>query len=53
MAALEKTLADLKGSGGNDLSELSKDELLERAKEEDVPGRSSMSKKELIAALED
>jgi len=53
MAALEKTLADLKGGGGDDLSKLSKDELLERAKEEDVAGRSSMSKKELIAALEE
>jgi DNA end-binding protein Ku len=50
MAALEQTLADLKSGG---LSELSKDELLERAKEEDVPGRSSMSKDELIAALEE
>ena len=35
MAALEQTLADLKGGGGSDgdLSSLSKDELLERAKE--------------------
>jgi DNA end-binding protein Ku len=54
MAALEQTLADLKGGGGSDgdLSSLSKDELMERAKREDVPGRSSMSKKELIAALQ-
>jgi|1185.fasta_scaffold16355_2 DNA end-binding protein Ku len=59
MAALEKTLADLNGGGNGsgsdaeDLSSLSKDELMERAQEQDVPGRSSMSKKELIEALQD
>jgi DNA end-binding protein Ku len=54
MAALEQTLADLKGGGSSsDLSSLSKGELMERAKEEDVQGRSSMSKKELIEALQD
>jgi DNA end-binding protein Ku len=36
----------------NGLSELSKDELYERAKKADIPGRADMSKEELIEALE-
>jgi DNA end-binding protein Ku len=40
------------GSDG-DLADLSRDELYERAQKEDVPGRSSMSRKELIEALSD
>ena len=39
------------GDGGSGLEDLSRDELYERAREEDVPGRSSMSRKELIEAL--
>ncbi len=34
-----------------DLEELTKEELYERAQAADIPGRSSMSKDELIAAL--
>jgi DNA end-binding protein Ku len=57
MAALEKSLAEAKGGGGksakkgDDLASLSRDELYERAQEEDIPGRSSMSKDELVDAL--
>jgi hemerythrin superfamily protein len=41
-----------KGSGG-DTSSMSKQELYEKAKEQDVPGRSSMSKDELAQAVDD
>ena len=65
MAALEKSLAEA-GSGkpaapkrkqaaearDGDLADLSREELYERAQAEDVPGRSSMSKGELIDALD-
>ena len=66
MAALEKSLAEA-GAGrkqaapkkkekaearDGELADLSREELYERAQEEDVPGRSSMSKGELIDALE-
>jgi DNA end-binding protein Ku len=37
--------------GGDDLDDLSRDELYERAQDAEIPGRSSMSKKELIDAL--
>jgi DNA end-binding protein Ku len=44
--------ADADGDDGDgSLANLSRDELYERAQEEDVPGRSSMSRKELIEAL--
>jgi DNA end-binding protein Ku len=35
------------------LAELSREELYERAQAEDVPGRSKMSKDELVEALAD
>jgi DNA end-binding protein Ku len=52
MAALQASI-ERSGSRGNgdSLEGLSKDELYERAKAEDVPGRSEMSKEELVEAL--
>jgi DNA end-binding protein Ku len=63
LAALEQSLQEARGrrggGGGNgakrdgdELEELSRDQLYERAQEEGVEGRSSMSKKDLIKALE-
>ncbi len=60
MAALEESLKAAKGggngrgapSGGDDRAGLSRDELYERAQKADVPGRSSMSKDELVEALD-
>lgn len=40
-----------KASAGEDLEELTKQELYERAKELDIPGRSAMSKEELARAV--
>jgi len=53
MAALERTLAEIqgKGSGGDGLEDLSKDELVKRAADAGVEGRSKMTKDELVAAL--
>jgi DNA end-binding protein Ku len=60
MAALERSLAEATGgrSAGrtgttSDLERLSRDELYERAQERDVAGRSSMSKRELVKALDE
>ena len=59
MAALEESLAAASGKkrpakgGGDELGELSREELYERAQKADVPGRSSMSKDELVEALSD
>jgi hypothetical protein len=39
-------------SNGSNAEEVTKEELLERAREVDVPGRSSMSKEELAKAIE-
>jgi DNA end-binding protein Ku len=57
MAALEQTLAQMRGDAGggaapaDDLSRLSKQELLEKAAEQDLSGRSKMTKDELVEAL--
>jgi DNA end-binding protein Ku len=66
MAALEQTLARLQGGGdakgggaakpsggeaGDDLAGLSKGELYAKAQDADVPGRSKMTKDELVDAL--
>jgi DNA end-binding protein Ku len=59
MAALRESLEAARGSAPSrsrtrdrsGLEDLSRDELYERAQKEDVPGRSSMSKDELIDAL--
>ncbi len=58
MAALEQTLAQMRGGGGggdaapkDDLSQLSKQELLEKAAEQELSGRSKMTKDELVEAL--
>jgi DNA end-binding protein Ku len=57
MAALERSLAEATGGGRKrrgrepELGELSREELYERAQQQDVPGRSSMSKQQLVKAL--
>jgi DNA end-binding protein Ku len=61
MAALERTLENVRqghdarrgadGDGGEELEDLSREELYERAQQEDVPGRSKMSRDELVEAL--
>jgi DNA end-binding protein Ku len=61
MEALQRTLQNVRGGndpraephddGAEDLRELSRDELYARAQREKVPGRTKMSKKELVEAL--
>jgi DNA end-binding protein Ku len=53
MAALQASIerSGSRSRNGGGLEGLSKDELYERAKKEDVPGRSDMSKEELVEAL--
>jgi DNA end-binding protein Ku len=58
MAALQETLERMGGGrkrdrdgGRSSLEQLSREELYERAQKEDVPGRSKMSKDELVEAL--
>src|ERR671910_105515 len=46
-----RTNGKRRGGGRNGLTKLSKDELYERAKKADIPGRADMSKEELIEAL--
>jgi DNA end-binding protein Ku len=55
MAALEKSMAKIKSppTHGGGLEDLSKDELYEKATDAEVPGRSKMSKDELVEALQD
>jgi DNA end-binding protein Ku len=58
MDALQRALdnvksgRDVRANGDGDLSDLTRDELLERAKKEDISGRTKMSKKDLVKALE-
>jgi DNA end-binding protein Ku len=57
MAALEETLASIKSGGGSspapskELAGLTKQELLSKAADADLAGRSKMSKDELVEAL--
>jgi len=59
MEALQRTLENVRAGedprgesdGGEDLSGLSKEELYERAQREKIPGRTKMSKKQLVEAL--
>ena len=53
MAALKASLEQAGGasSNGGGLTDLSKAELYERAKQKDIPGRADMSKDELVKAL--
>jgi DNA end-binding protein Ku len=52
MAALQASIERSGArSNGDGLEQMSKDELYERAKAADVPGRSDMSKEELVEAL--
>jgi DNA end-binding protein Ku len=60
MAALQRTLDNVRNGrdlrdasedGADDLSELTREQLDERAKEEKIKGRSKMSKEELVEAL--
>jgi DNA end-binding protein Ku len=57
MAALRASIEQAKGgrrrSDGGELKGLSKDELLDLAREADIHGRSQMTKQELVAALRD
>ena len=48
-----KSASAKKGSTGDDYSKLSKDELYEKAAAADIPGRSSMTKDDLVHALQE
>ncbi len=60
MAALQRALDNVRAgrnvraepeNGDGELDGLSRDELYERAQAEEIPGRTKMSKKELVKAL--
>lgn len=59
MSALEQSLRGAAGGGAGttsdeeDLESMTRDELYELAQQRDVPGRSGMSKSELVAALQE
>jgi DNA end-binding protein Ku len=57
MAALKASIEQARGGRGRrrdgELGELSKDELLDLARDADIRGRSQMTKDELVAALEE
>jgi hypothetical protein len=48
----ERPVPSASGNGNADIDELSRDELYHRAQEEDIPGRSQMTKEELKKALQ-
>lgn len=50
-ASPNKGSARSKGSGSSSLSDMTRDELMQKARERDVKGRSSMRKAELLNAL--
>jgi DNA end-binding protein Ku len=57
MAALERSIAQVRGGGGGDadrhrLKDMTRDELYTEAAQADVSGRSSMTKQQLIDALD-
>jgi DNA end-binding protein Ku len=52
MEALRASVEAAKQDRKDDLAQLSREELYERAQRLDIPGRSGMNKDELIAALE-
>jgi hypothetical protein len=53
VAALDPEAAEAEVRAGSDVIDLTRDELYERAKELDVPGRSDMTKDELARAVSD
>jgi DNA end-binding protein Ku len=50
-ASIEARKGSRNGRGRDGLSDLSREELYERAKDAEIPGRSQMSKEELVEAL--
>ena len=48
----QRVMPGKRRNGNGDLTRLSRDELYDRAKEMDIPGRAEMSKSELIEAIQ-